>query len=154
MAIGIYNVESPNSIFTVGNGTSDLDRRNALTVASNGNSIFAGRLFSGTHANDAKPMFKVETFNFTSIGIGSGRGYGAERKINRNGYIPIAIAGFQILDNQPNGKYSLWCVPTRVYIDFVSNNYVLRFYIWNQHSSEMAIVRFVAKVLYIASSAL
>lgn len=154
MAIGTYNVQSPNSIFTVGNGTSDLDRRNALTVASNGNSIFAGRLFSGTHANDAKPMFKVETINFTSIGIGSGRGYGAERKINRNGYIPIAIAGFQILDNQPNGKYSLWCVPTRVYIDYVSNNYVLRFYIWNQHSSEMAIVRFVAKVLYIASSAL
>ena len=42
IAIGKYNVDDPNALFMVGNGTTNTNRNNALTIYNNGNSSLNG----------------------------------------------------------------------------------------------------------------
>ena len=52
-ACGKYNVSDSNTLFSIGNGTSDTDRKNALEITNDGsvyigNAIKSGKIFCGT----------------------------------------------------------------------------------------------------------
>ena len=89
------------------------------------------------------------TWQYTSIGIGSNLVYNATKNIARTGYTPTGIKGYRILDDDRNGKNSGWCVLPKLWIEDNS----MQFTIWNQHPSEMAIVKVQIKVAYVSDYA-
>lgn len=158
-AFGHYN--SPdNQLFSIGKGGYE----NAFSINKDGNIQFGGRLLTGTTYADKKPLFKVETEVYKAIGIGPGLGYSASRKIEKEGYVSIAILGFEAINNSSwTNSYADagWCVIPRVWLGHstttdtpnqVANS--VTFYIWNQNSQKRVNVDFCVKILYISTSVL
>lgn len=56
------------------------------------------------------------TFTFTGIGIRANLNYSTARGIAVNGYKPIAIAGWQVQDDDVNGRNSGWCIVDRLWL--------------------------------------
>lgn len=86
--------------------------------------------------------------NFTAIGINSNASYAGTRSIARNGYIPIGIKGYRVLNNDSNGKNAGWCLVPKIWID--GNN--IEFSVWNQHASQQAIVKVQFLIEYISEN--
>ena len=159
---GRYNVANPSSLFTVGNGILN-NSSNAFSVLENGDCIIAGRLLQG-NGSSSRPIFMVKTEVYKSIGIGPGLGYSASRKIEKEGYVGIAILGFEAINNSSwTNSYADagWCVIPRVWLGHSTTidtpNQVVNsvtFYIWNQNSQKTVNVDFCVKILYISTSVL
>lgn len=109
-------------------------------------------------ANAAMPKFIIKDFEWTAIGINSGLAPTYVYGIEQSGYTPVAIAGAELYDNRSNGKNSGWCIIQRAWIGKETLNSRLQdtmtFTIWNQHTSQQAIVRACFKVLYVSNNAL
>ena len=92
--IGSYNVEDNSGgmavageyLFTIGNGTSENNRSNALTVAWDSTVAFA----------DPSKTFVVttETFSYPAISNGSGSGT-RTATFSNTGYYPVGVMGFR-----------------------------------------------------------
>lgn len=159
---GRYNVANPSSLFTVGNGILN-NSSNAFSVLESGDCIIAGRLLQG-NGSSSRPIFRVKTEVYKAIGIGPGSGYSASRKIEKEGYVSIAILGFEAINNSRwTNSYADagWCVIPRVWLGHSTTidtpNQVVNsvtFYIWNQNSQKMVNVDFCVKILYISTSVL
>ena len=89
------------------------------------------------------------TWQYTSIGIGHGLAYSDTKRIGVDGYTPIAIKGFRVLDNDTGGKHSGWCIIDKIWL----YNNAMDFTIWNQHPSEQAVVKVQIKVAYVSDYA-
>lgn len=89
------------------------------------------------------------TWQYTTIGIGHGLAYSDTKRIGIDGYTPIAIKGFRVLDNDTDGKHSGWCIIDKIWL----YNNAMDFTIWNQHQSETAIVKVQIKVAYVSDYA-
>lgn len=104
------------------------------------------------------PAMTIKTFTWTSIGINSNLAPTYIYGIAQSGYKPVAIAGYEILNNDSNGKNAGWCVMTKVTIgrEAVNGSVTdsMKFTIWNQHTSQQAIVKVVFKVFYVSEGAL
>lgn len=95
------------------------------------------------------PKHMEYTWQYTTIGIGSNLVYSDTKRIGIDGYTPIAIKGFRVLDNDTNGKNSGWCILDKLWI----YNNAMDLTIWNQHPSETAIVKVQIKVAYVSDYA-
>lgn len=89
------------------------------------------------------------TWQYTAIGINANGAYSDTKRIGIDGYTPVSILGFRVLDNDTNGKNGAWCVIPRMWI--YSN--ALDFSIWNQHPSEQAVVKVQIKIGYVSDYA-
>ena len=120
--IGSYNIEDNSGgmasageyLFTIGNGTSENNRSNALTVAWDSTVAFA----------DPSKTFVVttETFSYPAISNGSGSGV-RTATFSKSGYYPVGVMGFR------TGNRA--AVPTRLNLSSRSSgsaglSYVLR----------------------------
>ena len=104
------------------------------------------------------PAMTIKTFTWTYIGINSNLAPTYIYGIAQSGYKPVAIAGYEILNNDGNGKNAGWCVMTKATIgrEAVNGSITdsMKFTIWNQHTSQQAIVKVVFKVFYVSEGAL
>lgn len=104
------------------------------------------------------PAMTIKTFTWTSIGINSNLAPTYIYGIAQSGYKPVAIAGYEIRNNDSNGKNAGWCVMTKATIgrEAVNGSITdsMKFTIWNQHTSQQAIVKVVFKVFYVSEGAL
>ena len=107
---------------------------------------------------DKIPAMTIKTFTWTSIGINSNLAPTYIYGIAQSGYKPVAIAGYEIRNNDGNGKNAGWCVMTKATIgrEAVNGSVTdsMKFAIWNQHTSQQAIVKVVFKVFYVSEGAL
>lgn len=88
------------------------------------------------------------TWEYTTIGINANGAYSATKRIGIDGYTPNAIKGFRILNNDTNGKNAGWCIFPKLWV----YNNALDFTIWNQHSSQQAIVKVQIKIDYVSNN--
>ena len=89
------------------------------------------------------------TWQYTSIGIGTNGAYSATKTITRDGYTPIGIKGFRVLNDDNNGRNASWCIVPRLWIDGDS----LQFSIWNLNTTQGAVVKIQIKVGYVSNNA-
>ena len=89
------------------------------------------------------------TWQYTSIGIGINGAYSATKTITRNGYTPVGIKGFRVLNDDTNGRNAAWCIVPRLWIDGNS----LQFSIWNLNTTQSAVVKIQIKVEYVSNNA-
>lgn len=92
--------------------------------------------------------FKERTYTYTAIGINAGRAYSATKNIGLTGYTPVCVKGYKVENNAGNGQYYGWCIVQNPYIDGNS----LSFTIWNQHTSQQAVVKITFKVMYVSNN--
>lgn len=95
------------------------------------------------------------TYTFTGIGIGANLNYSTARNIAVSGYKPFGIAGWQVQDNDVDGRNSGWCVVDRIWlgtetIDNVATDAIV-YTIWNQNTSQSANVKVLFRVAYVSS---
>lgn len=88
------------------------------------------------------------TWQYTSIGINANGAYSDTKRIGIDGYTPNSIKGFRILNNDTNGKNAGWCIFPKLWV----YNNALDFTIWNQHSSQQAIVKVQIKIDYVSNN--
>lgn len=94
------------------------------------------------------PQYTERVQTFTAIGINANAAYSATRSIALTRYTPHAIKGFRILNNDTNGKNAGWCIFQKMWID--GDN--LEFKLWNQHTSQQAVVKVQFKIEYVSSN--
>jgi hypothetical protein len=88
------------------------------------------------------------TWEYSTIGINANGAYSDTKRIGITGYTPNAIKGFRILNNDTNGKNAGWCIFPKLWV----YNNALDFTIWNQHSSQQAIVKVQIKIDYVSNN--
>lgn len=89
------------------------------------------------------------TWQYTAIGIGANLVYSATKRIGISGYTPTGIKGYQVLNDDTNGKNAGWCVIPRLWI----YQNAMDFTIWNLNTSQMAVVKVQIKVEYVSTNA-
>lgn len=95
------------------------------------------------------------TYTFSSIGIGANLNYSTARNIAVSGYKPIAIAGWQVRDDDVDGRNSGWCVVDRLWlgmetIDGTATDAIV-YTVWNQNTSQSAKVKVLFRIAYVSS---
>lgn len=98
--------------------------------------------------NEKMPEHIEYTWEYSTIGINANGAYSDTKRIGITGYTPNAIKGFRILNNDTNGKNAGWCIFPKLWI----YNNALDFTIWNQHSSQQAIVKVQIKIDYVSNN--
>ena len=91
--IGSYNIEDNSGgmasageyLFTIGNGTSENNRSNALTVAWDSTVAFG----------DPSKTFIVEEYTKSYSAISSGSAFNWSEQKSKSGYYPIGVVGFR-----------------------------------------------------------
>jgi hypothetical protein len=95
------------------------------------------------------------TYTFTGIGIRANLNYSTARGIAVSGYKPIGIAGWQVQDDDVNGRNSGWCIVDRLWlgtetIDGTPTDAIV-YTIWNQNTEEQANVKVLFRVAYVSA---
>ena len=98
--------------------------------------------------NGKLPRHIEYTWEYTTIGINANGAYSDTKRIGIDGYTPNSIKGFRILNNDTNGKNAGWCIFPKLWV----YNNALDFTIWNQHSSQQAIVKVQIKIDYVSNN--
>lgn len=164
---GNYNVPSSSYIFSVGNGSSSTDRKNAFYVAKSGNARVAGTLtvmngiqIAGqirhykTDGSGTVPLFWYDTKRKSNISVpANNTNTGLTCDITLPNRIPMGIVGMRILNSSSNGANASNC---NLYIYMIVHNSSedhVTFSIKNSASSAAKVdVEF--KIFYIANEAL
>lgn len=154
LACGQYNKPDSRYMLCVGNGDGAVDaaRSNAFMVTKMGNTITAGRVFSGNSATtgDYRAMFAVGTAQADNISISANNVSGAKTaNATKTGYTPVGVVGYEIGNASTSGTNAAPCFPYIMKID--GNN--VSFNIRNSSSSASKI-KIVFHILYIATTAL
>lgn len=89
------------------------------------------------------------TWLYTNIGINANGAYSDSKRIGIDGYTPVSILGFRVLNNDSTGRNGAWCVIPRMWVYL----HTLDFSIWNQHPSEQAVVKVEIKIGYVSDYA-
>lgn len=95
------------------------------------------------------------TYTFSDIGIGANLVSSAARNIAYSGYKPIAIAGWQVVDHDVEGRNSGWCVVDRLWlgaevIDGTTTDAVV-YTVWNQNTTQSARVKLMVRIAYVSA---
>lgn len=95
------------------------------------------------------------TYTFSDIGIGANLVSSAARNIAYSGYKPFAIAGWQVVDHDVEGRNSGWCVVDRLWlggevIDGTATDAIV-YTIWNQNTTQSARVKLMVRIAYVSS---
>lgn len=164
---GNYNVPSSSYIFSVGNGSSSTDRKNAFYVAKSGNARVAGTLtvmngiqIAGqirhykTDGSGTVPLFWYDTKRKSNISVpANNTNTSLTCDITLPNRIPMGIVGMRILNSSSNGANASNC---NLYIYMIVHNSSedhVTFSIKNSASSAAKVdVEF--KIFYIANEAL
>ena len=154
LACGQYNKPDSRYMLCVGNGDGAVDaaRSNAFMVTKMGNTITAGRVFSGNSATtgDYRAMFTIGTAQVDNISISANNVSGAKTaNATKTGYTPVGVVGYEIGNASTSGTNAAPCFPYIMKID--GNN--VSFNIRNSSSSASKI-KIVFHILYIATAAL
>ena len=164
---GNYNVPSSSYIFSVGNGSSSTDRKNAFYVAKSGNVRVAGSLsvmkgiqIAGqirhyrTDGSGTVPLFWYDTKRKSNISVpANNTNTGLACDITLPNRIPMGIVGMRILNSSSNGANASNC---NLYIYMIVHNSSedhITFSIKNS-ASTAAKVDVEFKIFYIAKEAL
>ena len=138
-AIGKYNSPQTNTLFEVGNGSSDSARSNAFEVYSNGDVNVNGDI-----KKNGSPYITIEekTFTYTPTQAGSDYvGLVTNIDVSKSGYKPIGIVG--ISDGYGNGMS-----PITVRKFDISGNTALVIYVFHGFTPVSPITGHI-KVLYV-----
>lgn len=98
-AIGFYNSNQSDTVFEIGNGTSDDDRSNALTVDWGGNVNAAGILSAGAISSG---LFSVVNVSI-SVSASAAGAVANSKSVSKTGYFPLGIVGTSV---ETGGAYS------------------------------------------------
>ena len=164
---GNFNVPSSSYIFSVGNGSSQTDRKNAFWVAKSGNVRIAGALsvMNGLQVsgemrsyidNNSRtvPMFWYDTKRINNISVpANSTNTSLNCDITMTNHTPMGIVGMRILNSSSNGANAASC---NLYIYMIVNNTSedhITFSVRN-FASTAAKIDIEFKIFYIANKAL
>lgn len=148
-AIGRYNTKNnANSLFVVGNGTSDTARSDAFAVYQNGTTEVKGHLLvGGTITVRSKPLLTTRTVSVDNISIvaSASSAYSQQQLAvtSVTGYTPIGVISWAVGNASSSGVGASWVSAYQVYLDGDHVNFYVR-----NHMSSQAKVKLTATVLY------
>lgn len=147
---GSYNANNSNVLFSVGNGTNDTSRSDALWVGKTGNLGITGTLYSGQPSGSSKiKMFATGQKKLDNISINANSSSGTKKiNLSKKGYIPVAIRGIRINNATSDGSGCSYC---NAYAWSLSgSNLVISIYNSRNSTSK---IKIIVDVFYIAKSA-
>lgn len=100
LSVGTYNIQNPNYLFSVGNGTSTSSRSNALTVSKNGDVSLNRALLS-----NGNKMFITNTYTTATKSVNANSTVAFDVSISKSGYTPICICFTRILGTRSNSCF-------------------------------------------------
>lgn len=150
LSIGKYNLNNDpltNSfMFVIGNGQDDSNRSNALEVDQYGNLNVNGNMRCNSNY-----LVATKSYYWNNT-IGANSAWQVNNyDVTVPGYTAVGVVSFGLHNQESGGRNADWCVVPRCIL-WGGNTQNLEFYVWNQHTSQSAIVTMMVKVLYVPSN--
>lgn len=150
LSIGKYNLNNDPLtnpfMFVIGNGQDDSNRSNALEVDQYGNLNVNGNMRCNSNY-----LVATKSYYWNNT-VGANSAWQVNNyDVTISGYTAVGVVSFGLHNQDSGGRNAGWCVVPRCIL-WGGNTQNLEFYVWNQHTSQSAIVTMMVKILYVSSS--
>jgi len=150
LSIGKYNLNNDPLtnpfMFVIGNGQNDSNRSNALEVDQYGNLNVNGNMRCNSNYLVATKSY------YWSNTVGANSAWQVNNyDVTIPGYTAVGVVSFGLHNQDSGGRNADWCVVPRCIL-WGGSTQNLEFYVWNQHTSQSAIVSMMVKILYVPSN--
>lgn len=150
LSIGKYNLNNDPLtnpfMFVIGNGQDDSNRSNALEVDQYGNLNINGNMRCNSNY-----LVATKSYYWNNT-VGANSAWQVNNyDVTIPGYTAVGVVSFGLHNQDSGGRNADWCVVPRCIL-WGGSTQNLEFYVWNQHTSQSAIVTMMVKILYVSSS--
>lgn len=150
LSIGKYNLNNDPLtnpfMFVIGNGQDGNNRSNALEVDQYGNLNVNGNMRCNSNY-----LVATKSYYWNNT-VGANSAWQVNNyDVTISGYTAVGVVSFGLHNQDSGGRNADWCVVPRCIL-WGGNTQNLEFYVWNQHTSQSAIVTMMVKVLYVPSN--
>ena len=150
LSIGKYNLNNDPLtnpfMFVIGNGQDDSNRSNALEVDQYGNLNVNGNMRCNSNY-----LVATKSYYWNNT-VGANSAWQVNNyDVTIPGYTAVGVVSFGLHNQDSGGRNADWCIVPRCIL-WGGSTQNLEFYVWNQHTSQSAIVTMMVKILYVPSS--
>ena len=150
LSIGKYNLNNDPLtnpfMFVIGNGQDDSNRSNALEVDQYGNLNVNGNMRCNSNY-----LVATKSYYWNNT-VGANSAWQVNNyDVTIPGYTAVGVVSFGLHNQDSGGRNADWCIVPRCIL-WGGSTQNLEFYVWNQHTSQSAIVTMMVKILYVPSN--